>query len=194
MPGCGLADDLSWAEERSAMVLANYVPCASAEVTWIPRLRAGRVISCPGNDSSTSEEGEELWHLDAPSMDKEEVGNEGEEGLDGQTSPGDETETDMYTDRCRCPQNWEAIMEEFEGLAYDDPHSDSDTTVMEADGPEGLQLSSCDEPADSLPNTPRRLASHTLGLPIEHMLPLVPAVTGVNTVKVHVTEVEIDDL
>ena len=40
-------------------------------------------------------------------------------------------------------------MEESEGLAYDDHHSDSDATVMGADGPQGPQLSSCDEPADS---------------------------------------------
>ena len=69
MPARGLANDLSWAEERSAMTLANYVLRTSAEVTRITRLGAGRVISCPGNDSSTSVEGEELWHSDAPSMD-----------------------------------------------------------------------------------------------------------------------------
>ena len=35
---CGLANDLSWAEERSAVALANYVPHASAEVARIARL------------------------------------------------------------------------------------------------------------------------------------------------------------
>ena len=95
---CGLANDLSWAEERSAMALANYVLCASAEVTWIARLGAGRVVSCPSNDSSTSEEEEELWHLDPAKTDEEEVEDEGEEGADRQTSPGDEAETDTHTD------------------------------------------------------------------------------------------------
>ena len=69
VPARGLANDLSWAEERSAIALANYVPCTSAEAAWIARLGAGRVISCPGDDSSTSVEGEESWHLDASSMD-----------------------------------------------------------------------------------------------------------------------------
>ena len=82
-------------------------------------------------------------------------------------------------------------MEELEGLAYNDPCSNSDATVMGADGPQGPQLSLNDEPADSLPNTPRSLAPH---LPMQHMPPLVPAVTGVDTVKVHVTEAELDDL
>ena len=39
VPVCGLSNDLSWAEERSAVALANYVPCASAEVAQITRLR-----------------------------------------------------------------------------------------------------------------------------------------------------------
>ena len=41
VPVCSLANDLSWAEERSAMALANYVPCASAEAAQIARLRVG---------------------------------------------------------------------------------------------------------------------------------------------------------
>ena len=81
------------------MALANYVLHTSAEAAWITRLGAGRVISCPGNNSSTSEEGEESWHLDAPSMDTDhEAGEEGEEGADQQMSPGDEAETDTCTD------------------------------------------------------------------------------------------------
>ena len=44
-------------------------------------------------------------------------------------------------------------MEELEGLAYDDSHSDSNATIMGADGPQGPQLPLHDEPADSLPNT-----------------------------------------
>ena len=97
VPVRGLASDLSWAEEKSAMALANYVPHTSAEVARIARLGTGRVVSCPSNDSSTSEEGEESRHPDAPSMDEEEVGNEGEEGADRQMSPGDEAETDTCT-------------------------------------------------------------------------------------------------
>ena len=85
-------------------------------------------------------------------------------------------------------------MEELEGLAYDDPCSDSDAIIMGVDGPQGPQLSLHDEPVDSPPNTPRVSASRSLGLPMEHMLLLVPAIAGVETVEVHVTEAELDDI
>ena len=51
VPACGLANDLSWAEERSAVALANYVPCAPTEAAQIARLGAGRIVSCPSDDS-----------------------------------------------------------------------------------------------------------------------------------------------
>ena len=41
VPVCGLANDLSWAEERSAVALANYVLHASVEAAQIARLRVG---------------------------------------------------------------------------------------------------------------------------------------------------------
>ena len=68
------------------------------------KAQAGRVVSCPGNNSSTSVEGEELWYLDAPNtnppMDTDhEVGDESEEGADGQMSPGDEAETNTHTNQ-----------------------------------------------------------------------------------------------
>ena len=31
VPACGIMNDLSWAEEKSVMVLVNYVPCISQE-------------------------------------------------------------------------------------------------------------------------------------------------------------------
>ena len=63
VPVHGLANDLSWAKERSTVALANYVPCIPAEAAWITRLRASRIVSCPGDNSSTSGEEEEAWHL-----------------------------------------------------------------------------------------------------------------------------------
>ena len=41
VPVCGLANDLSWAEERSAVALANYVLCVSAEAARITKLGVG---------------------------------------------------------------------------------------------------------------------------------------------------------
>ena len=85
-------------------------------------------------------------------------------------------------------------MEEAEGLAYDNPHSDSDATIMGVDGLQGPELSSRDKPADSLPNNLRSLVPCSPGLSMKHMPPLVPAVAGVNMVKVHVAKEELDDL
>ena len=58
VPTCGLANDLTWAEEKYAMALANYMLHVSQEIVWITRLGAHRLVSWPA-DSSTSEEEEE---------------------------------------------------------------------------------------------------------------------------------------
>ena len=156
VPVCGLANDLSWAEERSAVALVNYVPRVPAEVAQIARLGAGRKVSCPSNDSSTSTEEEEVQHSDTqstnpPTDTDPEAGDESKDGAGGQINPGDAAEKDQW----RHPQNWEAIMEKAKGLAYDDPQSDSDAMVMGADGSQGPGLSLCDKATDSPPNTPR---------------------------------------
>ena len=58
VPACGLANDLTWAGERSAVALANYVLCIHEEAARIMRLGACHLVSWP-NDSPTSEEEEE---------------------------------------------------------------------------------------------------------------------------------------
>ena len=45
VPTHGVANDLSWAEEKSAMALANYVPHISQEVARIAGLRTHRLVS-----------------------------------------------------------------------------------------------------------------------------------------------------
>ena len=40
VPTHGLTNDLTWAEEKSTVALANYVPCVSQEVAWIMRFGA----------------------------------------------------------------------------------------------------------------------------------------------------------
>ena len=86
-------------------------------------------------------EGDESQVSDAPStnlpMDTDrKAGEESEEpieskeGADGCMSPRDKTERNACTNQCQCSRNWEAVMEELEGLAYNDPHSSSDATIM----------------------------------------------------------------
>ena len=99
VPVHGLANDLSWAEERSTVALANYVPCIPAEVAWIARVGAGRIISCPSDNDSTSTEEEEVQHSDTQSTDPPtdtdpEVGDESENRAGGQINPGDAVERD----------------------------------------------------------------------------------------------------
>ena len=47
VPVCDTTNDLSWVEEKSAMALVNYVPCASQEGAHIARLRAHHLVSGP---------------------------------------------------------------------------------------------------------------------------------------------------
>ena len=77
VPACGLANDLTWAEERSTMALANYVPHIPEEAAQIVRLRACQLVSWP-TDSSTSEE---EWDPKPRTTDTEL--KQGEESEDG---------------------------------------------------------------------------------------------------------------
>ena len=71
VPTCGLANNLSWVEEKSAVALANYVPRISQEGAHIARLGACCLMSWP-DDSSWMEE-EEV------EQEEEEECEEGEE-------------------------------------------------------------------------------------------------------------------
>ena len=75
VPACGLANDLTWAEEKSAVALANYVPHVSVEVARIARLRARHLMSWP-DDSSSSEEEEEKEEQEEEEEHEEREGQE----------------------------------------------------------------------------------------------------------------------
>ena len=85
-------------------------------------------------------------------------------------------------------------MEGLEGLAYDDPQSDSDAMVTGVDGRQGPALSLHDEAANPPLHTLRHVAPHMLGLPMNHMPPLEVAVAGRDPIEVHVDETELDNL
>ena len=76
-------------------------------------------------------------------------------------------------------------MEGSERLAYDDPQSDSDATVMGVDCPWGPAL---------LPHTLRHVTPHMPGLPMDHLPPLEVAIASRDAVEVHVDEAELDNL
>ena len=90
VPVHSLANDLTWAKERSDVALANYVLCIPAEAARITRLGAHQIVSCP-DDSSTSEE-EEAWHPKLQTMNTEREWEEESEDVARQTDPEAEVE------------------------------------------------------------------------------------------------------
>ena len=123
-----------------------------------------------------------------------------EEEVSRWMSPGEGAKASSHIDQCWCSQNWESVMEESAGLAFDDSHSGSDTTVMGADGPLVPLFSPRDESGDSPPTRLRGSAPCSPGSPMEAggMPPLVPVVavlaSGADTVEVHVPQSELDNL
>ena len=85
-------------------------------------------------------------------------------------------------------------MEGSQGLAYDDPWSESNTTVMGLDGPQGPALSLWDVAAKPLPHTLRCVALSMLGSLMDHMPPLEVAITSGDAMVVHIDEAKLDNL
>ena len=85
-------------------------------------------------------------------------------------------------------------MEGLEGLAYDNPWSDSDATVMGVDSLQGTALSLCGQATDPPPHTPRHVALSMLGSPMGHMPPLEVAIAHGDAMEVHVDKAELDNL
>ena len=90
-----------------------------------------------------------MWHPEPQTTDTEPEWEEESEDRARQTDPEEEAEPDRWWH----PQDWEAIMEGSEGLAYDDLQSDSMATVVGADGPQGPALSLCDKAANCPPTS-----------------------------------------
>ena len=104
VPTHRVANDLSWAEERMAVMLANFVPHAGQEADRIAGLRTCRLAWT--DDSSLEEEGEEMQeeddmhkqaqegdeHIPPPLLEHNEHGEvEGEGELNPKAPPGDKT-------------------------------------------------------------------------------------------------------
>ena len=131
---CGVTNDLSWAEEKSAMALVNYVPHISQEVACIAGLGACHLMSW--SDDSSSQEDEEEEDEQEEGDEHEDAEEQGEVGPKS-TSSGvalEQGKTEQEVEPCRQRRLWEwgSIMDEEdeeEHLAFDDPQSDSDATA-----------------------------------------------------------------
>ena len=90
VPTHGVTNDLSWAEERMAVALVNFVPCAPQEVDHIAELGTCCLLAWT-YDSSSEEEGEQMQEEgDEPEEDKgKEVEGRGESNPE--VPPSDET-------------------------------------------------------------------------------------------------------
>ena len=69
-----------------------------------------------------------MWDPKPPTMDTKEWGKESEDG-----ARHTNLEEGAEPNRQWCSQDWEAVMEGSQGLAYDDLWSESDAMVMGAD-------------------------------------------------------------
>ena len=76
VPACGVANDLSWAEERSAVALANYMPHIPQEVDCIADLGACHLMVWPDDSSSEEEDDEQTEEEDGEQEGDEPEGDE----------------------------------------------------------------------------------------------------------------------
>ena len=83
-------NDLSWAEEKSAVALVNFVPCVSQEVAHITGLGTRCLVSWPDDSSSEDGEQEEDEQDDDEQEGDEPEGDEHEEA-EGQREVGPES-------------------------------------------------------------------------------------------------------
>ena len=149
VPTRGLTNDLTWAEEMSAMALANFVPHVPQEVARIMKLEACWLVSWPAN-SSMSEEEEEEEEQDPEPLTTDTKLEQDEENEEGARQMDQEEEREP--NRWQRLWDWEAVMGEEERLAYDDLQSDSNAMVMGVDGHSPRRLTPC------VPGSPMEVA------------------------------------
>ena len=135
VPTNGIVNDLSWAEEKSAVALANYVPHISQEVARIAGLGTRCLMSWPDDSSSEEEdkgqmEEEDGWEEEGDPMDMEEQGEASPEPSSGSAGIEEgKTREEAEPQGWQQSQEWGSIMDEEEPLTFDDLWSDLDTTV-----------------------------------------------------------------
>ena len=138
VPICGVTNDLSWAEERSAIALANFIPCTPHEAACIAELGMCHLVGWL-DDSSEEEEGDDDGKVeegnDDGQVEEGDYGNGEAEGEGGDTEEEDPTnleeqgEMGLEANPQRQSQEWGSIMDDEQPLAFDDPRLDSDATV-----------------------------------------------------------------
>ena len=132
VPTRGVTNDISWAEERMMVMLANFVPCTPQEADRITELGTRHLLALTDN-SSLEEEGKQMQEeCDKPEEDKHKVEGWGES--DPRVPPGDEMhrqgESKLEMEPQRRSWEWASIMDDEQPLTFNDPQSDSDCSTL----------------------------------------------------------------
>ena len=135
VPTCGVTNDLSWAEERTAVALANFVPRVPQEVDCVTERGACHVLGW-ANDSPSEEDDEQTQEEEDEQTQEEEDEQEGDECKEAEEweeeNPADleeQGETGLEADPWRRSWEWGSMMDDEQPLAFDDLQSDSDTMI-----------------------------------------------------------------
>ena len=132
VPACGVTNNLSWAKERSAVALANFVPRIPQEVDRIMELRGRRLLGWSNNSSSEEEDDEQMQEEDGELEGDEPEGDEHEEaegwGEADPESPSSsvvleqgKTELEVKPQGRQRSWEWGSIMDNGEPLTFDNP-------------------------------------------------------------------------
>ena len=125
-------------EERSAVALANFVPCIPQEADCIAELRTCRLLGWSDNSSEEEEDDEPTKEEDGKPEGDEPEGDEHKEAEGwGEADPEppsssvalEQGKTELEVEPQQQSWEWGAIMDDEEPLAFDNPRSDSDATV-----------------------------------------------------------------
>ena len=79
VPARGVTNNLSWAEEGTAVALVNFVPCIPQEVDCVAELRAHHLLGWANNSPSEEDDEQTQEEEDEPEGDEHEEAEEQEE-------------------------------------------------------------------------------------------------------------------
>ena len=127
VPTHGVANDLSWAEERMAVTLANFVPHIPQEVDRIAELGACHLLGWADDSPSEEDDEQTQEEEDEPEGDEHKEAEQREE--EDPTDLEEQGETGLGANPQRRSWEWGSMIDNEQPLAFDDLRSDSDTMV-----------------------------------------------------------------
>ena len=127
VPTHGVANDLSWVEERMAVMLVNFVPCIPQEADRVMELGARCLLGWADDSPSEEDDEQTQEEEDEPEGNEHEEAEEREE--EDPTDLEEQGETELGADPRRRSWEWGSIIDDDQPLTFNNPQSDSDTMV-----------------------------------------------------------------